>query len=49
MLIKISELNIIHEEEDSVHKQIRFRAKEGISEVLEHSFVWCGNLDSFGN
>jgi hypothetical protein len=29
------------------HQQIRLRAKEEISEVLylEHSSVWCGNLD----
>jgi hypothetical protein len=33
---------------DSLHQQIRLRAKEGISEVLhlEHSFVWSGNLDT---
>jgi hypothetical protein len=38
----------IQQEEDSLHQQIRLRAKEEISEVLhwEHSFVWCGNLDS---
>jgi hypothetical protein len=38
----------IQQEDDSLHQQIRFRAKEEISEVLhlEHSFVWCGNLDS---
>jgi hypothetical protein len=38
----------IQQEEDSLYQQIRLRAKEKISEVLhlEHSFVWCGNLDS---
>jgi hypothetical protein len=37
----------INQEEDSLHQQIRHRAKEETSEVLhlEHSFVWCGNLD----
>jgi hypothetical protein len=32
----------------TLHQQIRLRAKEETSEVLhlEHSFVWCGNLDS---
>jgi hypothetical protein len=38
----------IQQEEDSPHQQIRLRANEETSEVLhlEHSFVWCGNLDS---
>jgi hypothetical protein len=36
------------QQEDSLHQQIRLRAKEETNEVLylEHSFVWCGNLDS---
>jgi hypothetical protein len=37
-----------NKKEDFLHQQIRLRAMEEISEVLhlEHSFVWCGNLDS---
>jgi hypothetical protein len=33
---------------NSLHQQIRLRAKEEISKMLhwEQSFVWCGNLDS---
>jgi hypothetical protein len=40
--------NRIQQEEESLHQQIRHRAKEETSEVLhlEHSFVWCGNSDS---
>jgi hypothetical protein len=32
----------------TLHQQIRLSAKEETNEVLhlEHSFVWCGNLDS---
>jgi hypothetical protein len=38
----------IQQEEDLLHQQIRLRTKEEISKMLhlEHSFVWCGNLDS---
>jgi hypothetical protein len=36
------------QQEDSLHQQIEHKAKEEISKVqhLEHSYVWCGNLDS---
>jgi hypothetical protein len=38
----------IQQEEESLHQEIRLRAKEETNEVLymEHSFVWCGDLDS---
>jgi hypothetical protein len=41
----------IQQGEDSLDQQIRLRAKEEISEVLnlEHSFVWCRNSGLFGN
>jgi hypothetical protein len=41
------ENSVFQQEEDSLHQQIRL-AKEESSELLqlEHSFVWCGNLDS---
>jgi hypothetical protein len=42
------EKSSIQQEEDSLHQQIRLRAKEETSKVLhlEHSFVSCGNLAS---
>ena len=38
----------IEQEEGFFHQQIGLKLKEGTSKVLhlEHSFVWCWNLDS---